>query len=76
MHGRSYKNRCWKCLCKSFAQKLYKMEPGSAARSKCEPLLSVFEGSGVPSANEELRFGIDLEKWRAIGVAKTFENAW
>ena len=63
-------------MCKSFAENANKMEPGNATRSKCEPLLSVFEGSGVPSANEELRFGIDLEKWRAIGVAKTFENAW
>ena len=57
MHGRSYKNRCWTCLCKSFAQKLHKMEPGSAVRSNCEPLLSVFEGSGVPSANEDSSTG-------------------
>ena len=52
MHRRSYKNRCWRCLCKSFAENANKMEPGNATRSKCEPLLSVFEGSGVPSANE------------------------
>ena len=52
------------------------MEPGSAARSKCEPLLSVFEGSGVPTANEYLRLDVDREKWGARGVPKTLENAW
>ena len=63
-------------MCKSFAEIANKMEPGNATRSKCEPLLSVFEGSGVPTANEHVRLGVDREKWRAIGVAKTFENAW
>ena len=63
-------------MCKSFAEIANKMEPGNATRSKCEPLLSVFEGSGVPSANEYLRFGVDREKWGARGVAKTLENAW
>ena len=52
------------------------MEPGNATRSKAEPLLSIFEGSRVPSANEEMRHGIDLEKGRADGVPKTFEKAW
>ena len=51
------------------------MEPGSAVRLKCEPLSSVFEGSGVPGANEDLRFGVDREKWGARGVPKTLENA-
>ena len=63
-------------MCKSFAEIANKMEAGNATRSKCEPLLSVFEGSGVPTANEDLRFGVDREKWRAHGVPKTLENAW
>ena len=58
MHRRSYKNRCWNCLCKWFAENANKMEPGGAVRSKCEPVLSVFEGSGVPGANEDLRFDV------------------
>ena len=76
MHGRSYKNRCRSCLGKSSAKNVEKMEPENATKSKCEPLLSIFEGSRVPSANEEMRHGIDLEKGRADGVPKTFENAW
>ena len=52
------------------------MEPGNATKSKCEPLSSIFEGSGVPSANEGMRHDIDLEMGRARGVAKTYENAW
>ena len=63
-------------MCKSFAENANKMEPGNATRSKCEPLLSVFEGSGVPTANEDLRLGVDREKWGAPEVAKTLENAW
>ena len=59
---------------KSSAKKAVKMEPGSAVSSKCESLLSVFEGSGVPTANEHVRRGIDREKWGARGVPKTFEN--
>ena len=75
MHRRSYKNRCWRCLCKSFAENAYNMSPRSAVRSKCEPLLSVFEGSGVPGANEDLRFGVGGASTGGSGEPKTLRNA-
>ena len=49
-------------MCKSFAESAYKMGPGSAVRSKCEPLLSVFEGSDSPVASDEVWFGVDRAK--------------
>ena len=70
MQRRSYKNRCWRCLCKSFAESAYKMGPGSAVRSKCEPLCSGFGGLGVPGANEYLRFGVDRGRGRAKNLDK------
>ena len=76
MHGRSYKNRCWGCFCKTWAENAYKMEPRSAVRSKCEPLLSVFEGSGGTHCERGSAVWVDAEMGRARGVAKTYENVW
>ena len=75
MHGRSYKNRGWRCLCKSFAEITNKMEPGNATKSKCEPLLGVFEGSGGTDCERVSAVWPRPEKGRAPGVPKTFENA-
>ena len=58
MHRRSYKNRCWRCLCKSFAENAYNMRPGSAVRSKCKPLVSVFGGSDTSSVPKSVRDGV------------------
>ena len=46
------------------------MEPGSAVRSKCEPLLSVFEGSGVPTANEGASTGKVESPWGSQNLRK------
>ena len=43
---RSYKNRCWRCLCQSFAENAYEMRPGSAVSSKYESLCGVYRGWG------------------------------
>ena len=70
MHRRSYKNRCWRCLCKAFAENAYKMEPGSAVKSKCGPLCGGFGCLGVPGANEDVRFGIERGRERAQNLNK------
>ena len=46
------------------------MEPGSAVRSKCEPLLSVFEGSEVPGANEPSSTGKVESPWGSQNLRK------
>ena len=75
MQSRSYKNRGWRCLCSSFAEIANKMEPGNATRSKCEPLLSVFEGSGGTHCERASAVWRERGEVESTWVPKTFENA-